>query len=371
LIGAGVNVVDSHGATPLHYAARGGNAWAVLVLLKRGAKADFRDIDQQTPLDMLMSRRTHERSIFLAARYLELAASEVRPFPPPAPALQSLRIWLGLQSDATGELVSSVRLPQYESVQRIPFSELSVERFVSEFVVTRTPVVMTGALAAFNLTGWRGADMAKACGSTLFDTAQYIPNVTQWAKLQTEVGRSSLSDFMSTHFGQTPAGTRSDDTHSRLRIFDAAFVKECPTLGGIFGLPQHVASDLRRTWDYEPASDSITHPSLFACPSGVKSGLHIDSGENAFWMVILEGKKTYRFVNSQHMHLLKTEEMHDDSYNHYLFDLFDDDANIGDDGTPWHRRWSAEALAMVGGWETSIERGDMIYVPQATPHQVC
>jgi hypothetical protein len=317
-----------------------------------------------------MSQGKHDRSIFLAARYLEMAS--INPFPPAPPVSLSISSWLarfGINL-ASVESISSVSLPRYEAVQRIPFSELSVDRFIRDFVRARTPVVMTNALAAFNLTGWRGADVAKACGSSLFPTARFKPGATQWAKLQISDAQSNLSYFMAQNFGRTPAGARSEATQSGLRIFDSAFVQRCADLGNFFTLPQHVASDLRRTWDYTHADATIMQPSMFACPSGSKSGLHIDSGDTAFWMVVLEGKKTFRFVNRQHMHFLKSENWYDTYYHNFLLDLYDDAANAGANGASWQRRWNAETLAMVSGWEANIERGDMIYVPPGSPHQV-
>ena len=214
--------------------------------------------------------------------------------------------------------------------------------------------------------------MVLACGAHRFSLARFNASVTEWAKLETSgVGHATLAQFVDARFARNVVGA-----HSAARIFDAAFINECPALGAAFAVPLHVAADLRRAWDAEAAHESITHPSLFACPAGVKSGLHIDSGENSFWMVLLEGRKRYRFVHAEHMHLLKTEAVDDCSYNHYVLDLFDNAENCdaGDARAAscrsWRRRWSASALAAVRGWETEITRGDMIFVPHGQPHQV-
>jgi hypothetical protein len=351
MIGIGLDAADARGATALHYAARAGNSWAVYILLSRGANVNAQDFLNRTAADLLLKepRSAHrQESTFMAVRYLELAAAQ--PFPAPRNALEWLLDQVSPPRAAT---------PRLQHVDRMPLSSLSAADFQRQYAHAKRPVVLTDALGAFNISSYTPRLVADACGSRRFDLSRFDAAATSWAKLNEMASHpSTVGDFISRHFQQDSADTPTHALHSQLRIFDQGFVKHCGSLGQHFTVPPHFGIDLRRVWDFEDEGFHQSHPSLFVDPRGVKSGLHIDSGATSFWMVVLSGRKQFRFAQPTSVHLLKSDSFHDQRYHNFLADLFEPDTA------------RFPSIAELPILVADLGPGDLVYVPAGTPHQV-
>jgi hypothetical protein len=337
-----------------------GRSWAILILLSCGANPNTRDSRNRTALDLLLAQsRSTENLTFLSARYLELAAEH--PFPPAPGAAALLRRAFDPPTPRT-------TFVDVLAVDRVEYSSLDTLAFYRSHSRNRRPVVLENSLAAFNMSTWTPRTVGEACSAHPFQLHAYNPSESTWALLKSAPNQTSTVLAFVNHWlwlSVTPSAPRDmsrQEQHAQLRIFDQSFAQHCGNLGRLFTVPRIFSIDFRRNWDFAEHDThgsifNVVHPSIFVDPQGAKSGLHIDSGETSFWMVVLSGRKHFRFVSPDALHFLK-DVSRDEAYTSFRFDLFEPD----------FVHWPAATNLTVH--DAIVGPGDTIYVPAGTPHQV-
>ncbi|RHX97510.1 hypothetical protein DYB26_008479 [Aphanomyces astaci] len=101
-------------------------------------------------------------------------------------------------------------------------------------------------------------------------------------------------------------------------------------------------------------------PDLFVGPRGSESATHVDSFGSNFWMALVQGRKRWRLVHPNDMHLLYPTWHAGSADVVYGVDLASTDESKGDSLCPLHARV----------WECVLEAGDILFVPAGTPHFV-
>ncbi|RHY80662.1 hypothetical protein DYB35_006818 [Aphanomyces astaci] len=102
------------------------------------------------------------------------------------------------------------------------------------------------------------------------------------------------------------------------------------------------------------------HDVLFVGPRGSESATHVDSFGSNFWMALVQGRKRWRLVHPNDMHLLYPTWHAGSADVVYGVDLASTDESKGDSLYPLHARV----------WECVLEAGDILFVPAGTPHFV-
>ena len=122
------------------------------------------------------------------------------------------------------------------------------------------------------------------------------------------------------------------------------------------------------------------HPSIFVAKKGSASPLHSDAQMTRFWMFLLSGKKYFRiFPPSEYHKMYPTDwnQMSVGETRNYESVLFSDGAAVGDlyphkfliDAfAPDFVKFPQAAGAIV--YETILEEGELIYVPEGWAHAV-
>jgi hypothetical protein len=236
---------------------------------------------------------------------------------------------------------STSKLDQFRPIPRI-----------SDALVNRkdmnTPMIIE--LANLNLTQFVSSveNITSVCKhDKAFSLGRYSKTNTNWASLEERVSFASLEGFVAEHFKQ------KGGDFSAMRIFDHPFEAYCPELFHSITIPHNIAVDLRRGYEFNLDGKHL-HPSLFADPAGVKSGLHIDSGGTSFWMYVLTGEKRFRIVDKQFEHFLRSDSFYDQRYHSFMTDLFE----------------NKSTRPAVTGWEGVVRAGELIFVPFDMAHQV-
>jgi hypothetical protein len=152
-------------------------------------------------------------------------------------------------------------------------------------------------------------------------------------------------------------------------MHDASIDVLCPDILTDLRVPKYFQVDLQKQLPLEIRSrhkcDSehggASHPSLFIGAPQTSTGLHIDSRETSFWMVVLSGTKTFRLVHPQHVGALQpggeaAGTGAPASWLDFHADLFD--------------KGKVAQLGEATVWEAVLNPGDIIYIPAGWPHQV-
>jgi len=242
-------------------------------------------------------------------------------------------------------------------VRSIPVeNNLSWKRYVEEYAMTKTPVIITGEqVDAMLHKEWTLDRVGEVCGDKEVALSKSGRDLTeedheeaedgaQWADLF-EVAETTVSEFISA------LKTR---TLGPLYLFDWSLPSHCPELlEDGFTVPSYFASDffqaLPRDLDMRDG-----WPSLLVGPNGTGAALHKDTYATHFWMRMVQGTKRWRVYPASDTPFL---------YRNHFFDTFHWDGFDQD----------LEQMplgGMASAWEAILRPGQLIIVPGGSPHEV-
>jgi len=234
-------------------------------------------------------------------------------------------------------------------MERRDAAGLAYREFVDRYVVPGVPVVITG----LELPRWDLELLEEICGDREVPRLQYDPDGVgqDWAALRTLDRRVTLREHLR-GFRESGRGAQAP------MLFDHALAEVCPELLEGFVVPRYFAVDYLRAIP-RFARDNIwpkpsRFPSLFVQPAGTRCGLHVDQAGTHFYQMLLSGRKRWRVFQAKDVPRL---------YPHGHGLLFEADSFASDDARyPLLR--TAHAL------EAELRPGEVIFVPQGSPHQV-
>lgn len=343
--GLPLDVRDSSGATALHYAAYYSRFYGTVerrcelmeILMKQGARSTLGDNQGKTPLHVFLSSGL--TNLGFCARLIEIS-----------------QLWPHSLSLERNERRRDG--PVFREVPRRSYRSLSPKDFFLEYSMPGKPVTIQDALDAFNLTTWHANNVSESCGDNQFALSQFDNTSIGWAKLKRNVGMTSIRDFINANRMFLPHEAQAAHNYTRKRIWDLPFERNCPSLAASVTIPYIFGVDIRRVYHKRPGDHY--HPSVFVDPAGVKSGMHIDRGGTSFWILVLEGEKRFKIVDRKHELFLRYRQtlQNHDTLHSFEPDLFELDLN------------RFPELVSVEGWETTLKRGDALYIPLDGAHQV-
>jgi hypothetical protein len=179
---------------------------------------------------------------------------------------------------------------------------------------------------------------------------------------------------------------RGDEAVRELYLHDWSLSRHCPWLARELVMPKYFAQDRLQRLLTEAADDTTLGyrddwPSLFIGSSDTRSGLHVDSFESHFWMLMLQGSKRWVFVDpSQRPFLYEDRES-----SSFDSDILSPDftahpllraANASEVTRFWGCKWGASAVALTKiramnpREQVILTPGELLIVPAGTPHQV-
>ncbi|KAF0755290.1 hypothetical protein AaE_005026 [Aphanomyces astaci] len=201
-------------------------------------------------------------------------------------------------------------------------SSLSVDTFMTKYAGAGQPVLIKGGASLVMNASWSLESLVAnpVVANTMVDTKRKVADSVRWARLE-DGPRQSVGSFIQ--------AMQRDDWSAE------------PPLGTMY----------RETW-----------PSLFVGPRGSESATHVDSFGSNFWMALVQGRKRWRLVHPNDMHLLYPTWHAGSADVVYGVDLASTDESKGDSLCPLFRH------ARV--WECVLEAGDILFVPAGTPHFV-
>lgn len=235
-------------------------------------------------------------------------------------------------------------------LERVPLSEMSVDRFLNEFS-TQKPVVVTGAWSA---DGWMPEQIAGACPEATIRTFRHDSGSSEWGKL-VQVGAESLKDYFAVHFA-------SDESHRPKPLlygFEMPLKFHCPEKLEIMSVPSFLTED---AFHMVTNHTGLGWPSVLMGPVGSETGLHIDTHRLPFWIAVVGAPdvplKRFRVFPHSDRHLLKYGRPSKTA--NFLFDF--------DPWEPNFRKYPEVADSFV--YEGELRTGDLLYIPGGSPHAV-
>jgi len=315
-----INAIDSQGSTALHYAAAHGHLEVCNLLLKNGANLTIVN-DKGTFAPQLLAK-ARKCPVRKATRILENAQAEAK-------------LKIGSNSESLGKEMKLV------PVKQVFFQNFTYRDFFINYELTRTPVLIKGAMPTMLKNPWTREYIGSKCPNATIELSKYHSMSNNWANL-VEGEVVTLTEFLSFNASQTNGSF----------IFDWPLPINCPQVMDDFTMPKYFANDFLQIVEYEDLRDSW--PSLFIAHKGTHSGLHIDAFGSHFWMLMLSGHKHWRFVDREEAPL--------------LYPNYDSDNFFADIYKPNYEKFPLLRFATV--YETILEAGDLLFVPAGTPHQV-
>lgn len=232
--------------------------------------------------------------------------------------------------------------------------ELSVEKFLADYVRLNRPIIVTGAMATWDIAGtWTPASLERRFGdrpvqvyNSYFDLQSLVP----------------LRQYLSKHFG---GGERTAEAevpyvrwYTKLRDVDFYWADETfAQLEGCWQMPSFIPNT-----DYllpycpddtvtSPVVDHFPAKGLFISPRGARTGLHVDPWGSCAILFQLYGTKTWYFYSPDQ--------------RPYLQNAF----GVVDVTRPNHEKFPNFSLAQLTATCT-LQQGEIIYVPHGWYHQV-
>ncbi|ETV89657.1 hypothetical protein, variant, partial [Aphanomyces astaci] len=235
-------------------------------------------------------------------------------------------------------------------------SSLSVDTFMTKYAGAGQPVLIKGGASLVMNASWSLESLVAnpVVANTMVDTKRKVADSVRWARLE-DGPRQSVGSFIQ-------AMQRDDwSAEPPLYIHDVSIPLHFPELTPQVTIPAYFARDyLQQT--PEGTMYRETWPSLFVGPRGSESATHVDSFGSNFWMALVQGRKRWRLVHPNDMHLLYPTWHAGSADVVYGVDLASTDESKGDSLYPLFRH------ARV--WECVLEAGDILFVPAGTPHFV-
>ena len=356
--GALKDVVDSCGATPLHYAAVSSSPHAhyiVYLLLKAGADPSLKDMAGNTPRDVA-SGTTREAFVHFQDRPKSRWGNDPDedPFfvpspssPPPSPAAR----------DLAENRAKELGFGQLNPIDRWNASELTVEIFRNAYQIPRVPVILEGMLETMFPDKILDREVLReTCGRSPVTMMRFDEEAEVWGGLLTVEPEEPvrLADIISAAIGEEPETSADLDN---VHVFDWSFIGNCAETVDATGftIPAHFAADLFQKMDPVKAACSrcLFWPSLFVQQSGSRSGLHQDARHTHFWQLLVAGKKEWLvFPPTQ------SPNLYHGGGSHFGLDGFDPDL----DRFPRAKH--------IRGWHAQTKPGDLLFIPAHSPHQV-
>jgi len=285
------------------------------------------------------------------------------------------------------------------SIPRFTVAELSVERFVTEYVRPGLPVIIEQRRDDLP---WSFESLAERCfADARIPVARSGGRVSnaRWARLEF-MGDALLRDFaekLRASDVDNRAGNGGTVAGADVRYgFDLNLALECTALLENFVLPPHFGEcALQRHYVHAMNGSQLPHPlsgrRSFSWPSlmmgqrGTRSELHYDQAGLPFWMAVLRGRKLFRMMPfAYNLHLAgetydywKPWPMHRSAAENrfaeeilgeyfdggaYTFEAFDGPNFDGPNFAEFPQLCEATVSEAVVG------PGDWIFIPTGAPH---
>jgi len=231
-----------------------------------------------------------------------------------------------------------------KSVDRIHFNDLSVERFLNEYVRKRKPLVIIG-LKQENIVSqpWTLDHISDIAGSQTLTLKKPNKDSIKWAKLEPSI-KMTVKEFISKVKAKTSGMNY---------LFDWSLPLFCPKLNSDITIPKYFQHDyLKKT-----STDALYHqswPSLFISGKGNLSELHVDAFGSNFWMYLFKGRKRWTFFPPELTNSLQP------NYFESLDPVFTVDLSTDN---------LADTIYQYAS-EIILEEEELLFVPYGSPHRV-
>ncbi|XP_065186999.1 uncharacterized protein LOC135817696 [Sycon ciliatum] len=274
-------------------------------------------------------------------------------------------------------------LPEFRTVRCIAADELNDH--LHAWHEQAEPVLVKGLAWTMTSTKWSFQHIRDVAGHCSVELMKPSSQSALWAKLETSttslvrdfIDRLLTANALAGNGSDCPSTTQSptcDEPAAKRSmpskqaaddcdyLFDWSLPLNCPELAAEVSVPPGLADN----WLSNLSEGTQYHnswPSLFAAPSGLASGLHIDAFCSSFWMAVFEGTKRWTIFPRDEAAMLSPT---------YPFSL---DAALPMDVTGWNDPMSSlatdyPALTMTHPWQVCVEAGDVLLVPWGCAHQV-
>lgn len=139
---------------------------------------------------------------------------------------------------------------------------------------------------------------------------------------------------------------------------DVSIANYFPWLFQHVKIPRHFLHDFNhRTRQQNFAANNT--PSLFIGAQGTRTSLHIDQLSSNFWMLVCEGRKHWTTFHPEDTELLSPEfDDYEQIYRFRDLEVLEED------------QLSVDKLRSARKLEFVLEEGEVLFIPQGTPHQV-
>ena len=244
-------------------------------------------------------------------------------------------------------------LAQTDGIERR--SKLSFEEFNRSYASARKPVIITDYMGVMfgGQPPWTRSQIAepppRGCGTVRAPLFRFEPGFKGWAGMQ-EAGQQRIDGWLAAFEAGEPWARE-------LYLHDWSLSGHCPWLLGNVTMAKYFARDLLQQLPENPQAPlgyRDDWPSLFIGAKGSRSGVHIDSLESHFWMLLLEGEKRWAFFDRSQRPLL----YEDRATQSFAADAFSPDFA------------AHPLLRAVRSREAVLRPGELLIVPAGTPHQV-
>lgn len=239
-------------------------------------------------------------------------------------------------------------------VPRLPITDISEQRFLTDYVARNHPVIVTGALEPWNISSmWTPASLGERFGDRL---VQVYNNYFDLQSLM------PLQQYLSENFGKRSGEIEEKPPYVRwytkLRDVDFCWADEAFTqLQRQWSCPSFVPST-----DYvlpctptgctsDPVTDHFPAKGLFISPRGARTSLHVDPWGSCAVLCQLYGTKRWYFYGPKQAEYLQNE------------------SGTVDVTRPDMHKFPAFSMARLSAICT-LKPGEIIYVPHGWFHQV-
>ena len=252
----------------------------------------------------------------------------------------------GEKEEETSLINNMKDFPNYIPIDRIHWTNLSVETFFYEYARKKKPIVIEGL--PISKVPWTLKHIKDVCGKLEVEVNMRDPNTTNWGGL-VYGDTLNLADFIDTH--------ATDPVRKKYYLHDWSLPGYCPDIMGKppydeYIMPKYFSGDyFQRVF---PNGYQHSWPSLFIGAKGTQSDLHVDSGGTNFWLYLLSGKKEWRFFpREDQINLYKR------TYSaKFEPDIFNPDFK------------KYPLLSKSNMYHTIQNPGDLVFIPGSCPHAV-